>query len=259
LRVFGLLTLGLLAGSCHDASGQSPLAPPSSLPPQPDALTITPAIDALKLGSTQTLTAVVLSGDGMRRTVAASWSSDAPEVVAVGDDGRVRALSLGRATITTNFETLAAAQPMRVVPDNEGTWSGEYRLVECTRLSGPGPDYCRGFAGAVRPLRTVLAQNGSTLSGRLELYSTAGHELVEAGPVQGSIEASGALVLTGVTSSVVSEQPGGTTLSDWNTVVTGDGDQMTGRFVRNRRFQNLWGWQESREDCEIVKVTRSPP
>jgi hypothetical protein len=256
--VFALLTVGLLAGSCHDATGPSPIAPPSSLPPQPDALTITPAIDALKLGSTQTLTAVVLSG-GMRRTVAASWSSDTPEVVAVGDDGRVRALNLGRATITANFETLTAALPMRVVPDYEGTWSGGYRLVECTRLSGPGPSYCRGFAGAVLPLRMVLTQDGSTLSGRLELYSTTGHELVEAGPVQGSIEASGALVLTGVTSSVVSEQPGGTTLSDWNTVLTGDGDQMTGRFVQNRRFQNLWGWQESREDCEIVKVTRSPP
>jgi hypothetical protein len=258
LLVFALLTLGLLAGSCHDATRPSPIAPPSSLPPQPDALTITPAIDALKLGSTQTLTTVVVSGEGMRRTVAASWSSDTPEVVAVGGDGRVRALSLGRATITANFETLTAAQPMRVVPDYEGTWSGEYRLVECTRLSGPGPDYCRGLAGAVRPLRTVLTQDGSTVSGRHELYST-GHELVEVGPVQGSIEASGTLVLTGVTSSVVSEQPGGTTLSNWNTVVTGDGDQMTGRFVQNRRFKNLWGWQESREDCEIVKVTRSRP
>ncbi|HEV8339705.1 MAG TPA: hypothetical protein VGR25_08620, partial [bacterium] len=235
MLVFALLSLGLLAGSCHDTTGPSPI--PSSTPPRPDILMITPGADALKLGSTAMLTSVVVSGDGMRRTVAASWSSDTPEVVAVGDDGRVRALSLGKATITARFETLTAAQPMRVVPDYEGTWSGEYRLVECTRLSGPGPDYCRGFAGAVLPLRTVLTQNGSTLSGRLELYSTTGRELVEAGPVQGSIEASGALVLTGVTSSVVSEQPGGTTLGDWNTVVAGDGDQMTGRFVKNRRFQ----------------------
>lgn len=34
---------------------------------------------------------------------------------------------------------------------------------------------------------------------------------------------------------------------------------MAGRFVRYPHFRNFWGWQESREDCEIVKVTHSRP
>jgi hypothetical protein len=258
LLVFALLTLGLLAGSCHDATGPSPIAPPSSLPPQPDALSITPAIDALKLGSTQRLTAVVVSGDGTRRTVAASWSSDAPEVVAVSDDGRVRGLSLGKTTIHTKFESLSADKPVHVVPDYEGTWSGGYRITNCTWISGPGPSYCKGLAGAVFPLRAVMTQSGDRLSGTLEFYTNT-HDPFEAGPVEGSIDDSGALVLSGTISSVVSEQPGETRLSDWNTTLIGDADRMAGRFVRYPHFRNFWGWQESREDCEIGKVTRSRP
>jgi hypothetical protein len=252
------LTVGLLAGSCQNATGPSPIAPPSSTPPQPDALAIEPTTDALKIGSTATLTAVLVSGNGARRTVPASWSSDAPEVAAIGEDGRVRAVSLGKTTIRARFEALSAVQPMRVVPDYEGTWSGQYRVLNCTRLSGGGSSYCRFILGAALPLRAVVTHEGSSLSGTLEFYSTA-HELTEVGPVEGSIDDSGALVLTGTTSSVVSEQPGETKLSDWNTALTGEGDQMTGRFVKNRRFRNFFGWQESREDCELVKVNRSRP
>lgn len=101
----------------------------TSVPPRPDVLMITPAIDGLKIGSTETLTAVVLSGDGTLRTVVASWSSDAPDIVALGSDGRVRGVSLGKTTIRAKFEALAQDRAMRVVPDYEGTWSGEYRRL----------------------------------------------------------------------------------------------------------------------------------
>src|SRR5436190_18666651 len=89
-----ILGLALLASSCHN--GTEPSAVP--VPRRPDLLMITPAIDALKLGSAETLTAAVLSGDGTERTVAASWSSDGPNVVAVSDDGRVRGVGLGKTT-----------------------------------------------------------------------------------------------------------------------------------------------------------------
>jgi hypothetical protein len=257
LRVFGLLTLGLLAGSCHDATRPSLIPPPSSTLPQPDVLTITPAIEGLKLDATEALTAVIVSG-ATRRTVPASWSSDAPEVVAVDHEGHVRGVSLGKTNVRATFEALSALQPVRVVLDYEGMWSGDYRITKCTWISGPGPSYCKGLAGAVFPLRAVLTQSGDRLSGTLEFYTNT-HDPFEAGPVEGSIDDSGALMLSGTIPSVVSEQPGETRLSDWNTTLTADGDRLAGRFVRYPHFRNFWGWQESREDCEIVNVTRSRP
>jgi Big-like domain-containing protein len=227
---------------------------PSSIPPQPDVLTITPPREALKVGETETLSAVVVSGNGTRRTVAASWSSDTPEVAAIGEDGRVWAMRLGKATIKAAFEVLSAVQPMRVVPNYEGIWSGDYRIVQCEQLGG-NVDICD--QGGVLPMRTAVTQKGATLSGTLDFFSSGGR-LVESGVVEGQLDESGALVLTGTTISDP-EQPGQTKVTDWNTSLTGDGSQMTGHFTKNRHFRNFFGWQDSRESCELLNVARSRP
>jgi Big-like domain-containing protein len=257
LKVCGFLALGLLAGSCHDATGPSPI--PSSTPPQPDILVITPAVEGLKVGETTILAAELVSGSGAHRTVPASWSSGTPDVAAISEDGRVRALRPGKATIKATFDALAALQPLRVVPDYGGTWDGRYRIVNCTRFSGPGSDYCRFVVGGAYRVRAILTQVDARISGTIEFYDNLGTLLIETGPVEGSIDDSGALALTGTASSVLSEQPGETKLSDWSTAITADGDQIVGRFAKNPHFRNAFGWQESREDCEMVKVTRSPP
>jgi hypothetical protein len=83
--------------------------------------------------------------------------------------------------------------------------------------------------------------------------------LTEAGLVEGSIDDSSALVLAGTVQSILQEQPGETRLSDWSTTLGEDGDRLVGRFVRNRRFRNWFGWQESWEDCQIVQVARTQP
>jgi hypothetical protein len=254
VKFFSFLALGLLVGSCQDPTL------PSSIPPAPDVLTIVPPVEGLKLGSTQMLTAVLVSGDRTRRTVPASWSSDAPEIATVSDDGRVRGISLGKATIRATFEALSALQQLRVVPDYEGAWSGKYCITNCTRLSGDGPSYCRFVVGCNSPvpLRITLTQNGSSVAGALEFYDNVNH-LLEAGAVDGWIDDAGALALTGTTRSVEPVHPSETTLSDWSTALTNDGSQMTGRFVRNLSFQNFWGPQKSREECKIVTLERSRP
>jgi hypothetical protein len=250
LRILALLTVGLLAGSCGSTTGPSPIASP----PQPDVLLIVPTIDVLKLGASEALTAVVVSANGSRRTVIASWSSDAPTVVAVDDHGHALGVSLGKTTVRASFQALSAAQPVRVVPDYQGVWRREYQVVDCQQLSG-NVNICT--TGYVFPVRTMLTQSGATVSGTLELYSTEWAFLVETGPVEGSIDDAGGLVLAGTTSSVQAEQPGETRVSGWSTSLTDSGDEMTGRFIQHRRFRNFFGWQESVEDCELVKVTRS--
>jgi hypothetical protein len=246
-----LATAALLAGACQSRTGLSPT------PNQPDTLTIRPAIESLKLGQEEALTAAVVSGSAAPRTVPASWSSDAPDVAAISEDGRLRGLHLGKATIRATFQTLSAVQPLRVVPDYGGTWEGRYRVPNCSRLSGAGSDYCRFMIGASFKVRAVLNQDHGRPSGLLEFYDNTGTVLGEAGSVDGSIDDSGALVLTGTVQSVMQEQPGETKVSEWRTTLAADGDRMVGRFARNPHFRNWFGWQESREDCEIVSVART--
>jgi hypothetical protein len=247
-----LLIPVLVAASCGSPTAPSP-TPSGS--PGPDVLTITPAVGAVKIGSTVALAAVVVSGDGTRRTVAASWSSDSPEVVAVSGDGRVSGMSLGKTSIHAKFEALSADQVMRAVPDYGGTWSGNYHVLNCTQISG-NVNICD--AGAVLPLSTVVNQDGASVTGTLAFYSTGGR-LVETGPVAGSIDDTGALLLAGTTTSVEAEQPGTTQVTGWNTTLVNEGAQMMGQFTEHRRFQNFFGWQESIADSELVNVTRSGP
>ena len=65
-------------------------------------------------------------------------------------------------------------------------------------------------------------------------------------------------MLAATTSSVGAEQPGETRVSGWSTSLVDSGDEMRGRFTQDRRIQNLFGWQESMEDCEIVELTAHP-
>jgi hypothetical protein len=219
---------------------------------------ITPAIDALKKGSTEILTADVVAGDGSQRAVAASWSSDVPAVVSIDESGRVRGASLGTTMIRASFLALSTLQPMRVVPDYEGQWTGDYRILNCTQSSGAGPSYCRFAIQSALPFRIVLTQKRASLSGTFEFFTNI-HTVAEVGPIDGSIDESGQLVLTGTTSTVEAGEESATTLADWNTSLTGDGDQMTGHFVKFPHFRNFFGWQDSREDCEIVRSSRSQP
>lgn len=242
--ILGVTLLAACSGGTH----------PSDVPPRADVLMITPTIDAVEIGTTETLTAVVVSGEGTRRTVVAFWSSEAPEVAAVSDDGRVRGVSLGKTAIHASFQALSADQPLRVVPDYEGTWSGAYRIVKCEQLSG-NVDICG--QGGVLPMRIAVTQNGATISGTLDFFSSGGR-LVETGPVEGRLDDLGALALVGTTISDP-EQPGETKVTDWSTTLTAGRDQMTGHFIRNRHFRNFFGWQESREHCELVNFTRSRP
>ena len=215
---------------------------PTALPPGPDLLVIAPPIEALKMGERETLSALLIRGDGSRTAVRASWASDAPQVVSVTADGEARGVGLGRATIRAVFETLTATRPLRVVPDFEGTWSGEYRVAGCTRLSGRGSDYWRFVLGSSVPVRLLASQKAANVTGSLEFYSNL-RALVEAGPVQGVVGDDGALQLSGTTNNVDPVHPSETVLEEWRTSLTQDRAGMVGRFVRNRTFVNAFGPQ----------------
>src|SRR5437016_1346479 len=93
MKIRRLAGVALLATSCQGATQ------PTASPSRPDVLVIASAADALKLGSDAALTAAIVSGDGARKVVTATWSSDAPDVVSIQSDGHVFGSRLGRSTI----------------------------------------------------------------------------------------------------------------------------------------------------------------
>jgi hypothetical protein len=243
------VVLGVVMVSCQSATQPSP--PPPS-PPRPDVLAIGPALEALKLGLSDTLAAAIVSSDGARRIVTALWSSDSPDVVSIQRDGRVFGGRLGQSIIRASYDTLSASLRLRVVSDYAGSWNGEYRLKSCVRLSGGGPDpYCRFTAGGVFRIRTTLMHTGATVSGTLELFDNTGRGIVETGSVDGVIDAANALILSGTTFGTDPAEHDESSLSEWRTALAADGASMTGRFVRNWTFQNFWGPQS-------LKITGEP-
>ena len=100
-----------------------------------------------------------------------------------------------------------------------------------------------------------FTQTGSTGSARIQLYDSAGI-LSEAGTAVGTITAEGTLTLTGIAKSVDNHHPGRTTVRNWETALTADGREMTGRFIQERHFYNAWGLQHQQQDCEVVTLGR---
>jgi hypothetical protein len=251
VNVAMLAALGVLTISCQDANQ------PSAVAPSADVLVIAPAIDGVKLGSTNTLAAVILSSNGTRRPVIASWSSDAPDVAVIQPDGHVYGARLGGTTIRASYQALSASLPLRVVPDYAGLWAGWYQVTGCVRLSGAGPNVCSFVLGSQLALQTTLTQEGARLSGTLKLFDNTGGMVVETGPVDGVIDANDSLVLSGTTLTTDPGEPSRTTLSEWSTALAGDGGSMVGRFIQNQNFQNFWGPQQIKQTCELVSFQRS--
>lgn len=250
-NLIGVLAAGLLATGC-----QSPASPT----PASTALRIVPAIDALKVGTSETLTAQVSSGSGGGETVVATWSSDAPSIATVSEDGRVTAIGLGRATIHVTYQTMSTGLAILVVPDFSGTWSGKYHVVGCARTSGEGPGICDeeiAGGGSHWLMRVVLTQDAANVSGALDFYYNTGRGIVETGPVNGSVDGSGALVLSGTSFTTDPSEPRQSSLAGWHTQLSLDGTAMIGGFERDRSFTNFWGPQKYKIQCELPGLTRS--
>ena len=167
---------------------------------------IVPAIEALRVSSSEQLAAVLVSGDGTQRRVPVVWTSDAPDVAGVVADGLVTSRRLGAAVITATAQGLSTQQPLQVVPNYEGRWTGTRRVTGCTRISGAGPDLCRFVVvngGAVLPLALTLKHDYSGVLGTLELLDAATHRPLEVGEVDGAFAEGGALTLSGRTQSTL--------------------------------------------------------
>ena len=138
------LALGLLAcGGGGDASG-----PPVVVnPPTVRGVAITPTVATIRVGETQSLSAVVDAINGAGTGV--TWSSESPTVVSVSSTGLVTAIAIGTGTIratsaadtrvsATATITVQAARNISLTPTTVSLGAGQTQALQATVQIDPG-------------------------------------------------------------------------------------------------------------------------
>jgi hypothetical protein len=88
------------------------------LPGPASSIKVAPKLQKLLVGQVITLRAKVLSKAGDSRADVVSWSSSAPTIARVGNDGSVTGAAAGEATITARVGTVTWAEKISVLPAN---------------------------------------------------------------------------------------------------------------------------------------------
>jgi len=147
-----LLILAPLAASPACGSGDGPAGPDRVAVA---SVSVAPASVPLEVGATAALTATTFDADGrVLAGRAVAWTSSAPEVARVGDDGVVTAVAVGTATVTATSEGKGGGSTITVVRPSVYSIS-----VEPAEATLP--------AGTTTQLSAVLRDRlGNVLSGR---------------------------------------------------------------------------------------------
>lgn len=222
--VVALFLTGLAA--CGGGGGGSPTNPTPVTPTTPTPTTASVAIaagtDMIVIQGTAALTASATMSDGSSKPgVSAAWTSDATSVATVDSSGKVTGIGSGQATITATYDNLKATRTIRVVPDYQGRWTGEYRVLTCEDSGDFRDDeWCKGSLakGTIRVSMT-LTQSRDTVTGSWT------HDIMS-GTTQGSIETAGTLVMNG--NGMYDKVP--MTIAGWRSLST-DNRTQNGKFT----------------------------
>lgn len=257
---FGLMgfVAALFLLGCTDGTPDHPSAPtprPLDIPPVAGVTVIGPRI--MKIGEMQPFQFAVRLEDGSRLDVEKlDWSSDDPPVARVDVRGIVTAIASGGTTIRAGFGGKQGQQPLRVVPEYAGTWTGQYRVTACQ--GGADPRTCGRiiFPDPNRDARLTLTMNQELASGTF--IWNASSDVLAANttiPISGVIRLAGALVLEGFRPSTDTRERElgmGTRLTNWNAVLNGQG-RLIGGFTLTTTGLTFGGIAVTmRLECDIV-------
>jgi Bacterial Ig-like domain (group 2) len=240
-----VLVLGLIScgggGEAPRTGGPSPVI---------TGLAISSSTDLLKINQSETFTVTATMSNGSTSTVTATWRSETPAVATVDANGRVTGVGSGDTTISAEASGVhATPRTIRVLPDYQGRWSGDWRVAGCTTDGDwRRTDICRDVPiDSLLSFALTLTQDRDTASGNVTLDDVAG-------PVQGPIRSGGHVNLAGAFTSADDGIVLDITVSDWETTTT-DNQRMTGRFTLAFRATGLQG--SVRFDGELRIVAKS--
>ena len=234
-----ILLLG--PAGCGGNSPSGPSQTPAS--GAPTSVAIAAGVDLMKLKATGTFGLTANYSNGNAGSVQGTWRSDNPSVATVDTTGRVTATGTGETNIVGEFQGLRATQPLRVVPDYQGRWNGDFSVTGCTADGDfQRGNFCAEFPTAdLFALTMGLTQNRDAVNGSSDFGDLPG-------PVQGSIRMSGHLMLSASFTFPDDDIVVDVTLTDWEALTT-DNERMTGRFAFAVRASRLQG--TARIECDL--------
>jgi hypothetical protein len=208
---------------------------------------LTPGTDFLKIGESATFAMEATYSDGTREPMTAvTWGCDNPAVANI-TSGRVTAVGSGRATVFGDCPHGRATRLLRITPDYDGEWAGQYRWRSC-RASGEleRERICAEMpVGMEAPIALQASQDRDRIAGKLHLGELSGD-------VTGEIDVPGNLRLNG---NLRFDEDGiviNIALQEWDSLV--NEDRMTGAFRLVWTVVGVPG--EMVIDCEITSVGR---
>ena len=220
-----VVVAGVWVSAC---GGSSPTTPTAAAAPA-----ITPATGVLLIDQTQGYSVANGTPDAI-----VTWTSSDPRVLTIDDAGNATAIATGIATITASFGNgQTAALLVLVVPNYQGTWTGNTTNTACTDIAGfASINYCSQGLRTTRPLTLSLTQTGLTIVGTMT-KSEAGGQV--SGTVAGGVGSGGDITLTGTLTGLSSGANLVVTLLSWNSLATGP--NMTGIGAANVTSQQILG------------------
>ena len=245
MPIRSLLVVGPFLVLCACGKSSNPVA--SS--PTASGLSITPATDLITINGTETFASTATFSNGSSSVVQSTWSSDAPAVATIdAGSGRAAGVSAGQATIVARYSNLQATRLLRVVPDYQGQWTGDWAVTACTSDG----DWLRMTIcvsvypiGSLWALTLVANQTRDAVSGTVDFGDNA------PGPVTGAIALDGHLTVGATYTVVLDGVPVEITVSNWDTLST-DNQRMTGHFRLTLRMAGIQGSVSTDGELRVV-------
>jgi hypothetical protein len=247
MRQLGAMVGLVVLGGCGGGGG-SP-TPPSKTP---QGITVNPiATTLIKIAQEQPYTASIRYSDGTEATVTATWQSDNQNVATIDPAGKAVGLNSGEATLIARADGLTGTLKIRVVPDYQGTWDGQYLIRGCRASGSFDPkDWCGadGFkAGQRLPIGFAMLQERERLSGSIFIGSLE-HTLDSSS----AIRIDGGAALSGAGSYKSEDVTVNTNINPSS--VRAHGPTLTGTFTMTF---TLTGYSGSASfDADLSSVTR---
>jgi hypothetical protein len=157
---------------CACGGGGAPTTP-TPPPKTPVSVAVGPlAANVIHIGDDQAYTATVHWSDGTDSAETASWSSDNSSVATIDSGGKAHGAGSGEATlIATTQQHGTGTLKIRVVPNYQGTWTGDYTVRGCNATGAfPPSDWCSRDAfqpGNILPIILAFTQNTDKVSGTI--------------------------------------------------------------------------------------------
>ena len=133
-----LCAVSLAGCSRETPTGPTQPGPPSNLPPTSSVLGIS-VIGDMWIPTTSTsvqMTARLITSttpfDYVMATDGVAWSIEPAGVATIDQRGRVTPIANGSATVTARYGDKSGINPIRVLPDYSGHWTGEFVVTSCS-------------------------------------------------------------------------------------------------------------------------------